>query len=1086
MTISRSKSALLLVALFTSAVLAVRDAAAQQVTYYNFNTPANSGQFSYSCSTANLSSNSLFCFNYQGSDQDPSFIPDPSPTYAVQMTYPLASQASSMWFSIPQKVAEGFNVWFQFKMTPSGNSQATADGIAFVVQNAAGGQTDTTPSACGTEVGSGPTVVGGGGGCIGYGSIDNSVALEFDTYQNGWDPDGNHIALQSCGVGNSNSPDHDDADNCLVTLPANGNIGPVSTLKTPTSSSTGNMINLADGQVHDVVITYNGPLDHPANTISVYIDPAYNPGTHTPTLASTPVFTGPFNIASEMSLSGGDSAYVGFTSATGFYFETNEVMAWTFTPHTTVTQQQPLNPPGTPTTFNFGTHTYTVNFPTGVQTSGYTMGVIANTISPPNFNALVGLGPTQYSGSACQVYDDTGGNCIIYSTYCYLTGSPSDVQACPAVQNPPTDCTSNINETNCILLTSSYNNSIQPTSPGYLKGDPLYSPVTSITGNGTTATVTCTGECSVTSGQTVTILDANDIPEFTGVTVTGATVNTLTFNSAFNGTDNGGYVTSNNVQDIFTSYSPESLDGSSTGKTTNVGSDFVVTGTTVIGTQMALSAPNNNNALENEAEELTATVSAPTTGPTGLILLSAQSIADAIYPGTTIGGTVSFSDNNGPVAYCQNVALTAVTSNNVTTYQAQCNYTPTGTGQDSLTAQYSGDGYHQPSSNEQTLTVSPQTVVVTVGTSPAGLSYDINNVPSNLTQMPTWNVGVNYTLSVPNAAQTLSSTPNTQYVFSQWSNGGTATDTVTAPATATTYTADFITQYLLDATAGPGGTVSVPAGNDLYYKASSSQTVTATPNPGYVFSGWSGTGSNQVSAGSGNSYNVAMNGPALITASFTAVPAAGVSPASINFGTSIYFGSIITKTVTITNTGQATMTISDPLIAIVQGGNSDEFITINLCPKSLAVGKSCIMTVTFLAGPFYTPQTATLKINDNAAGSPQTVMLSATVINPQAQLSAGSVAFGTAKTNSGSVTKFVTLTSAGGTALSIADIRIGADTSDFSQTNTCPTTPMNPKATCTISVTFKPITKGSHSGTLIVTDNAQNSPQSIPLSGTGN
>jgi hypothetical protein len=68
------------------------------------------------------------------------------------------------------------------------------------------------------------------------------------------------------------------------------------------------------------------------------------------------------------------------------------------------------------------------------------------------------------------------------------------------------------------------------------------------------------------------------------------------------------------------------------------------------------------------------------------------------------------------------------------------------------------------------------------------------------------------------------------------------------------------------------------------------------------------------------------------------------------------------------------------------------------------------MTVTFVAGPFYTPQTATLKITDNAAGSPQTVMLTATVIDPVPAFSAGGLSFGTVKTSSRAVrAKSVTL-----------------------------------------------------------------------------
>ncbi len=88
-------------------------------------------------------------------------------------------------------------------------------------------------------------------------------------------------------------------------------------------------------------------------------------------------------------------------------------------------------------------------------------------------------------------------------------------------------------------------------------------------------------------------------------------------------------------------------------------------------------------------------------------------------------------------------------------------------------------------------------------------------------------------------------------------------------------------------------------------------------------------------------------------------PVVTVSPTSINFGT-VPQGSITTKTVTVTNTGNAPVTINQPLISIVHGGNSNEFVSVNLCPSSLAAGKSCIITISFVAGPYYTPQTATL------------------------------------------------------------------------------------------------------------------------------
>jgi hypothetical protein len=115
----------------------------------------------------------------------------------------------------------------------------------------------------------------------------------------------------------------------------------------------------------------------------------------------------------------------------------------------------------------------------------------------------------------------------------------------------------------------------------------------------------------------------------------------------------------------------------------------------------------------------------------------------------------------------------------------------------------------------------------------------------------------------------------------------------------------------------------------------------------------------------------------------TTGPFITVSPSNINFG-SVNLDSITTKTVTVSNTGSAAATISTPLISLLKAGNSDEFVVVNLCPSSLAAGKSCTITVSFVAGAYYnTPQTATLEIMDNAPGSPQPVALSATILEPQ-------------------------------------------------------------------------------------------------------
>lgn len=652
--------------LFSLSVLFEVSSSAQQITYYDFDAPqATPAQVSYSCS-AGAATNPLFCFNDgTGGASIPSFLSDFYPAsidptqsggstqYATLLTPAQINQNSSMWFSVPQKVTSGFTAWFAFKFTPS-QYIATADGFAFVIQNAQGGGYDVL-TECG-EQGSGPSAVGGVGGCIGYGGIDNSLAIEFDTYRNDWDPDDlgasyndNHVAIQNCGAGIANSPDH---NLCLASM-GNGT-GP----SIPAIGAPPNVL-MADGNVHQVVIVYSGPNEATPNLLQIFVDPQFMPGTHTPVPGSVPVLSGTYNIGANLNLlnsgSANDSAYVGFTSATGGSFEQQELLSWTYTPHTTVVQEQPLNPPGTITLFPFGSHVYGVNYPEGgPSTSGVSMVVAANTVTPLLFSQLIT--GTPFQGSQCQMYDETGGNCVIYSVSCVETATNQPV-VCPATLNTP----------DFIATKSSFNNSVQPTSPGFLQGDPLFSAVSSISGNGQTATVTCTGECSVTQGQTVTIFGSQ--PSLFNGTVTAqvpdpTVPNVFTFTSTVAGTASGGYLTSNDLQNIFTSYVAQNIDGSVAGKTKNF-SDFVVTSVTnAAGTQTQLNAVSPS-PTEGIGDLLTATV----TGQTGQLAVP--------------GGTVIFSA--GTTTICTSPLVAGV---------ATCNYIPATTGNVTVTAQYEGDTYH--------------------------------------------------------------------------------------------------------------------------------------------------------------------------------------------------------------------------------------------------------------------------------------------------------------------------------------------------------------------------------------------------------
>jgi len=345
--------------------------AAQQVTYNDFNTPAGApNQTSAACTLNSAPSGVLFCFNSIPGAAGPSYILDNYPAaldpnggsggqyYALQVTQGAASQGSSVWYSVPQNVAGGFTVWYAFKITPGSGAPNTADGLAFVIQNALGSAASKpdpylslTNSA---ETGLGITALGTPGGGVGYGGIDNSIALESDPFVNGFDPwdfgvgtfNGNHMALQSCGLDSGgipiqNSPAHYLDQNASPLVPTSCQVmlnGSGAIASNPLSSSTGTPVTMSDGNPHQVVIVYNGPSDSPANYLYVYLDPTFNPGTHTPVAGSTPLFSGPFDITQFIKLTpGGNAAYLGFTASTGFGFEQHEVMGFTYTSHSFAT-----------------------------------------------------------------------------------------------------------------------------------------------------------------------------------------------------------------------------------------------------------------------------------------------------------------------------------------------------------------------------------------------------------------------------------------------------------------------------------------------------------------------------------------------------------------------------------------------------------------------------------------------------------------------------------------------------------------------------------------------------------------------------
>jgi len=96
-------------------------------------------------------------------------------------------------------------------------------------------------------------------------------------------------------------------------------------------------------------------------------------------------------------------------------------------------------------------------------------------------------------------------------------------------------------------------------------------------------------------------------------------------------------------------------------------------------------------------------------------------------------------------------------------------------------------------------------------------------------------------------------------------------------------------------------------------------------------------------------------------------------------------------------------------------------------------------------------------------------------------LSPTSLSFGNVNVGSTSAAQSVTLHNGTASALSIGSI---ATSGAFTQTNNCASS-LAAGGNCSINVSFKPTASGAASGTLSITDNATNSPQTASLSGTG-
>lgn len=362
------------------------------------------------------------------------------------------NQHASAWFEVQQPLATGFTTAFQFQISKTNSCFSCSfpgDGIALVIQN--------------DPAGTGAIGYTGNGQNISYGNNDvstasgpgqailNSLAIELDAFNNSeyGDPDGNHIAVQSCGPNNASTLSPNSADHNYICPDGNG--AKLALQSLPAG------LSLSDGSVHTITVNYlpPGTCTSGCNNLSVFFD-------------STQILQATVDISKQLNLNGNGGAYVGFTSATGSFVENNDILSWSFSkwPLAPITINQPVQP--TVTNFNYtsnlsATTDYSQSGLPSTAFQGLFMQGTVQAITDQQFSDLVANTPFQ--GSTCQHQDTGNGNysCVTTTDLCTSPSNsvPAGVNCLSTGTNP------------AITVTNTY--TLDPAqkpivAPGYIMG----------------------------------------------------------------------------------------------------------------------------------------------------------------------------------------------------------------------------------------------------------------------------------------------------------------------------------------------------------------------------------------------------------------------------------------------------------------------------------------------------------------------------------------------------------------------------------------------------------------------------------------
>jgi Abnormal spindle-like microcephaly-assoc'd, ASPM-SPD-2-Hydin len=224
------------------------------------------------------------------------------------------------------------------------------------------------------------------------------------------------------------------------------------------------------------------------------------------------------------------------------------------------------------------------------------------------------------------------------------------------------------------------------------------------------------------------------------------------------------------------------------------------------------------------------------------------------------------------------------------------------------------------------------------------------------------------------------------------------------------------------------------------------------------------------SSASSTPLTVALSGSGVTAGALTA------SPASVSFG-SVAVGNSLNQTVTFTNTGGSSLSISQA--AATGTGFSVSGISL---PATLAAGQTLNLTATF-APTASGAATGNIAVTSSASSTTLNVPLSGTGAAAGAiTASPASVSFGTVVVGN-SLNQSIMLTNTGGSTVSITQVALTGG--PFNISGLSLPASLGAGQSLTFTAGFVPSSPGAASGNIAVTSSNSATPLNIPLSGTG-